>query len=202
MVLQKNALGSAGTSLVGVVGIIQQRRTFGVQSFQTTGIRDDQIRWVEINSTMKTRFITAAVLLSVTGAAAAVTSLTARQSFANSSPIPNLVGTWKVQAEGAVVLHGENYSVKSHHAGKFTSLNAEAVIQKQVGRRVIGIFKSPRYTEKFAGVISVDGKTFAYVDEDGSLDGKIINKNLIEVVYRHINSAESVVSSGTYEKIR
>ena len=65
---------------------------------------------------------------------------------------------------------------------------------------MVGILKSPRYTERFAGVISVDEKTFAYADEDGSLDGKIINNNLIEVVYRHISPTESVVSSGTYTR--
>jgi len=79
-------------------------------------------------------------------------------------------------------------------------LNAEAVIQKQEGRRFIGIFKSPRYTEKFAGVISVDGKTFAYVDNDGSLDGKIVNNKLMEVIYRHTSTTESVVASGTYTR--
>ena len=152
--------------------------------------------------TMKGRFLAVAFCLSVTGAIAAASLLTTRQSFAGTSPIPNLVGTWKVQAEGVAILHGQNYSAKSHHTKQFSTLNAEAVIQEQEGRRVIGIFKSPRYTEKFAGIISVDGKTFAYVDEDGSLDGKIINKNLIEVVYRHTNKTESVVSSGTHEKIR
>ena len=149
---------------------------------------------------MKGKFLAAALCLSVTGAVAVVTSLTARQSFAGNSPIPNLVGTWKVQTEGATVLHRDNFSTKSHHASQFTTLTAEAIIQKQEGRRVVGIFKSPRYTEKFAGVISVDGKNFAYVDEDGSLDGKIINNNLMEVVYRHISPSESVVASGTYTR--
>ena len=127
-------------------------------------------------------------------------SLAERQSFAGNSPIPNLVVTWKVQTEGATVLHRDNFSTKSHHASQFTTLTAEAIIQKQEGRRVVGIFKSPRYTEKFACVISVDGKNFAYVDEDGSLDGKIINNNLMEVVYRHISPSESVVASGTYTR--
>jgi hypothetical protein len=152
--------------------------------------------------TMKGKFLAAALCLSVTGAVVAVTSLTARQSFANITPIPDLVGTWKVEAEGVTILHGENYSAKSHRTKQFSTLNAEAIIQKQQGRSVIGIFKSPRYTEKFAGVISADGKTFAYVDEDGSLDGKIINKNLIEIIYRHASSAESMVATGTWNKAR
>lgn len=149
---------------------------------------------------MKPKFVATALCLSVASVVAAVGSLTTRQSFANTSPIPNLVGTWKVQTEGATVLQGEDYSTKSHHRSQFTTLNAEAVIQKQEGRRVVGIFKSENYSEKFAGVISADGKTFAYVDEDGFLDGKIINKDLIEVVYRHISQKESAVASGTYTR--
>jgi hypothetical protein len=150
--------------------------------------------------TMKKIFLATALSLSVAGGVAAVTSVTTKQSFADTSPIPNLVGTWKVQSEGVTVLHGENYSAKSHHASQFTTLNAEAVIQKQEGRRVVGIFTSSRATEKFAGIISVDGKTFALVDEDGSLDGKIINENLIEIVYRHTTKTESVIASGTYTR--
>jgi len=152
--------------------------------------------------TMKGKFLAAALCLSVTGAVAAGTSLTARQSLDNTSPIPDLVGTWKVEAEGATILHGENYSVKSHHTKQFSTLNAVTIVQKQQGRSFIGIFKSPRHTEKFAGVISADGKTFAYVDEDGSVDGKIINKNLIEVTYRHVTPTESIVTSGTWKKPR
>jgi len=98
------------------------------------------------------------------------------------------------------VLYRENYSKKSHHAGEFTTLSAEAIIQKQQGRRVVGVINSPRYSERFAGIISVDGKRFTYVDEDGSLDGRFINDDLIEVVYRHISPPESVVASGTYTR--
>ena len=151
---------------------------------------------------MKGKFLAAALCLSVTAAVAAGTSLTARQSLANTFPIPDLVGTWKVEAEGATILHGKNYGVKSHLTKQFSTLNAETIVQKQQGRSFIGIFKSPRYTEKFAGVISADGKTFAYVDEDGSLDGKIINKNLIEVTYRHVTPTESIVTYGTWNKLR
>ena len=88
---------------------------------------------------MKGKFLAAALCLSVTGAVAAVTSLTARQSFAGNSPIPNLVGTWKVQAEGATVLQGDNYSAKAHHTKQFSTLNAEAVIQKQLFRSRRGV---------------------------------------------------------------
>jgi hypothetical protein len=141
-----------------------------------------------------------AVLVATTGALIAIVALATTRSSANQPAIPNLVGTWSVSTQGATILHGTDYSKRSHHAEQFTTLNAEAVIQKQEGRRFVGVFKSARYTEKFAGAISLDGKTMAFVDEDGFLDGKIINNNLIEVTYRHLGDAESVTATGTYTR--
>ena len=134
------------------------------------------------------------------GASVLADSLATRQSVAFVSPAPNLVGTWKVETQGATLLRGTAFSNKSHHTGEFTTLTAEATIQKQEGRRVLGVFKSPRYTEKFVWVIGVDGKSFAGVDEDGFIDGKIVNPNRIEVFYRHVSANESVVAAGTYTR--
>lgn len=149
---------------------------------------------------MNKNFRSASLLFAVLGASILVNSLATRQSVAFTSPIPNLVGTWKVETQGATLLRGTSFSNKSHHAGEFTTLTAEATIQKQEGRRVLGVFKSPRYTEKFAWVIGVDGKSLAGVDEDGLIDGKIVTPNRIEVFYRHVNANESVVATGTYAR--
>jgi hypothetical protein len=140
------------------------------------------------------------LFISTAGALITIAALASARSSANQATIPNLVGTWSVSSQGATLLHGTGYSKRTHHAEQFTTLNAEAVIQKQEGRRFIGILKSARYTEKFAGAISVDGKSMAFVDEDGFLDGKIINNNLIEVTYRHIGNTESVAATGTYTR--
>lgn len=141
-----------------------------------------------------------ALFISTAGALITIAALASTRSSAIQATIPNLVGTWSVSTQGATLLLGTGYSKRSHHADQFTTLNAEAVIQKQEGRRFIGILKSARYTEKFAGAISVDGKSMAFVDEDGFLDGKIINNNLIEVTYRHIGDTESVAATGTYTR--
>lgn len=147
---------------------------------------------------MKASFVSTASVLLSAGVLAAVLSTTDRNLQAKTASVPNLVGTWAVDAEGAVLMHGSTPSTKSHHANTFSTLKAEAVIQKQDGRRVSGIFKSPRYSERFVGVIGVDGKSFSYVDEDGSLEGQIVSPNLINVSYRHNNAKESVVSAGTW----
>ena len=116
--------------------------------------------------------------------------------FAESG-IPNLVGTWTVQAEGGVILKGAVHGAKTHHRGEFSTLKAEWIVTKQQGRVLHGIFKSPRASEKFVAVIAVDNKSLYEADEDGFLEGQIISNNKINIIYRHSTAADSVVAVGT-----
>ncbi len=116
------------------------------------------------------------------------------------STIPNLVGTWTVKTEGGVLLKGSTSGWKTHHAGEFSTLAAEAVVTKQEGRVLHGIFKSPKATEKFIGVIGLDNKSFYYADEDGTMDGKIISKDKMEMIYRHVTASDTVVGVGTWTR--
>ena len=116
--------------------------------------------------------------------------------FAESG-IPNLVGTWTVQAEGGVILKGAVHGTKTHHRGEFSTLKAEWIVTKQQGRVLHGIFKSPRATEKFVAVIAVDNKSLCEADEDGFLEGQISNNDKINIIYRHSTAADSVVAVGT-----
>jgi len=118
----------------------------------------------------------------------------------SDSGIPNLVGTWTVQAEGAVLLKSGATGAKTHHSGEFSTLNAEAVVTKQQGRVLHGTFKSPRATEKFIAVIAVDNKSFYYADEDGFMEGQISNKDKINLIYRHSSSIDTVVAVGTWTR--
>lgn len=115
-----------------------------------------------------------------------------------ASDIPNLLGTWNVQAEGAALLKGASHGAKTHHSGDFSTLKAEAVVTKQQGRVLHGTFKSPRATEKFIAVIAVDNKSFYYADEDGFMEGQIITKDKIDVIYRHSTSTDTVIGVGTW----
>ncbi len=117
--------------------------------------------------------------------------------FADSG-IPNLVGTWAVKTEGALLLKGGAAGVKTHHNGEFSTLKAEAVVTEQKGRVLHGIFKSSRATEKFVAVIAVDNKGFYLADEDGFMEGQVINKDNIDVIYRHSTPADTVVAAGTW----
>jgi hypothetical protein len=119
--------------------------------------------------------------------------------FADSG-IPNLVGTWTVQAEGGVLLKGAAHGAKTHRRGEFSTLKAEAVVTKQQGRVLYGIFKSPRAAEKFVAVIAEDNKSFYYADEDGFMEGQISNKDTINIIYRHVTAKDTVIGVGTWTR--
>ncbi len=114
--------------------------------------------------------------------------------------IPNLVGTWTVKAEGAVLRKGATPGAKTHHSGDFDTLTAEAVVTKQQGRVLHGTFKSPRAAENFIAVIGPDNKSFFCADEDGTIEGKIVRKDKMEVIYRHVTTSDAVIAVGTWTR--
>ncbi len=61
-----------------------------------------------------------------------------------ASDIPNLVGTWMVETEGGVLALTNGPREHIHHKGEFSKLKGEAVVTKQEGRIVHGVFTSPR----------------------------------------------------------
>jgi hypothetical protein len=112
------------------------------------------------------------------------------------SDIPNLVGTWTTKSEAGLLLKGKEPGSTTHHKDAFSALIAEAVITKQQGRIMHGTFKSPKASENFIAAIGHDNKTIYYADEDGFLEGKLIDKDTIEVVYRHVTNSDTVVAVG------
>ncbi|MEE9914079.1 MAG: hypothetical protein K4571_20390 [Deltaproteobacteria bacterium] len=116
--------------------------------------------------------------------------------FADSD-IPNLVGTWTTEVQGGVVLKGAKHGAKTHHRGEFSSLKGEWIVTKQDGRVLHGTFKSPRATEKFVAVIAMDNRSLYLADEDGFLDGQIVNQDQMNFIYRHSGAKDTVVAVGT-----
>lgn len=114
--------------------------------------------------------------------------------------IPAMVGIWSVKAEGGVIAKGDAPNSKTHHSGEFSKLNAEVVVTKQQGRVFRGTFTSPKATESFVGVIGMDNKSIFTADEDGFAEGKIVNKNNITIIYRHVTPSDTVVAVGTWTR--
>ena len=117
------------------------------------------------------------------------------------SDIPSLVGTWMVKSEGGVLLKGKEQNPKTHQPGvPFSTLTAEAVITKQQGRIMQGTFKSAKATENFVAAIGHDNRSLYFADDDGFLEGKIINIDTIEIVYRQVTPADTVVAVGMWTR--
>ena len=114
--------------------------------------------------------------------------------------IPNLVGTWAIEAEGGVITRNEVVGPKTHHSGDFSKITAELVVTKQQGRVFHGTFGSKKGSKALVGVIGMDNKTIFSSDEDGFAEGKIVNKNKINCIYRHSTAHDSVVAVSVWTR--
>lgn len=115
------------------------------------------------------------------------------------SGIPSLVGTWDTKAEGALMVHGTGAGKNTHWTKNQSTMNAVIEVTSQNGRVINGVFKSPKMTEPFVAVIGFD-KTLHLADGDGFLDGRIVNKNTIEIIYRHVTAKDAVVAVGVWTR--
>jgi hypothetical protein len=120
--------------------------------------------------------------------------------FAADAAIPYLVGSWTVKADGGVLVKGSAPGLKTHHTGEFSTLTGEMVVTKQQGRVLHGTFTTAKATERFIAVIGLDNASFYYADEDGFMDGKIVGKDRMNVVYRHVTTADTVIGVGTFTR--
>jgi hypothetical protein len=114
--------------------------------------------------------------------------------------VPNLLGKWTVVGKGAVLCKVEASRCKTHHHGDFSNLEAVADITRQQGRILQGVYKSKYATEKFLATVGYDNKSFFLVDEDGFADGRIIDGNQIQVVYRHTTDLDSVIDLSSWTR--
>lgn len=119
--------------------------------------------------------------------------------FAGST-IPNLVGTWTVKSQAILMLKGDAPGKYTHYTKQVNTSGGEVVITKQEGRLLWGTFTSPKMTEDFIAAIGFDNKSISLVDQDGFMDGTLVDKDTIQSVYRHASPADSVISVGTWQR--
>jgi hypothetical protein len=119
---------------------------------------------------------------------------------AGAQSIIDLKGTWTGTAEAVVDGPAQHHpapgAAGTNPAGKFrlSEQPFTLVVEGQSGRRFWGTTSSPTRTERILGTLSVDGKTLHMVDDDGFLDGVVVNADRIDVCYRHVNASSAVVS--------
>lgn len=116
--------------------------------------------------------------------------------------IPNLVGTWAVKSEAALLTKGGPPGDWTHHRDVFSNLTAELVITKQEGRVLYGTFTSSQATENMAGVIGWDNKTLYLVDMDGFTDATIVSPDKITSIYRHVGNKDAVAAAGVWTRVK
>ena len=116
--------------------------------------------------------------------------------------LPNLIGTWIVKSEGAVLTKGSSPGDWTHYQGRLSNITAELVITKQEGRVFYGTITSKLASENLAGVIGWDNKTLYLVDMDGFTDATLVSPDKITSIYRHTTDKDSVVAAGVWTRIK
>ena len=116
--------------------------------------------------------------------------------------LPNLVGTWAVKSEAALLSKGGQPGDWTHHRDALSSLSAELVITKQQGRVFYATFTSKLASENMAGVIGWDNKTLYLVDMDGFTDATLVSPDKITCIYRHVGDKDAVVAAGVWTRVK
>lgn len=122
--------------------------------------------------------------------------------MADETAVIDLRGTW-VPGEGAHIVEGPTKHRKSGtvpvpghdtlrtHTSKFVFK-----FERQEGRTFWGFHSSAKVTEKLIGAISVDGKRFVMVDEDGTFSGTIVDNDTLDYCYTHVTPTDRAVACG------
>lgn len=110
--------------------------------------------------------------------------------------ILSITGKWEVESTGGMMMNAEKESDATHWTPGQKVLKGQLDFQTQDGRFLTGVYTSQRGAEKFIAMISMDGKTIYASDTDGFFDCKIVNKDTLEIVYRHAKPTDSVVATG------
>lgn len=121
---------------------------------------------------------------------------------AMAQTVPDLKGTW-IPTEGTHILDGPSRHRESGTAPvagdetlrRHTS-NFVFRFERQDGRSFWGSHSSAKVSEKLIGAISVDGKRFVMVDEDGTFSGTIVNADTLDYCYTHITPTDRAVACG------
>ena len=119
------------------------------------------------------------------------------------SNIPNLTGIWNVESIGSVMPKLDMPGKWTHHKDSYSHLSAQAVVTDQQGRVLHGMFTAPLgKNESFIAVIGMDNSSLYFADQDGFMDLKIVNNDLMTGIYRHVSANDTVVALGRWTRLK
>jgi hypothetical protein len=148
--------------------------------------------------------VLAALLALIFLGVCSISTLSAQPAQVTTQPtIPNLTGTWNTESVGSVMFKSSLPGEWTHHEDYYSHLSGQAVVTDQQGRVLHGVFTAPLgKNESFIAVIGMDNTSLYLADQDGLMDLKIINDDLMTGVYRHVTANDTVVAEGTWTRVR
>lgn len=147
--------------------------------------------------------IKALLALIFLGACAIGTLSAQKAEVGDQTAIPNLTGTWNVEAVGGVVFKSDLPGEWTHHKDHYSHITAQAIVTDQEGRVLHGVFTAPLgKNESFTAVIGMDNSSLYLADQDGLMDLKIISEDLMTGIYRHVTANDTVAAAGTWTRVR
>lgn len=98
--------------------------------------------------------------------------------------VPDLVGVWKSVAHEGITT-GSRHFPKNDPGPHFVSSQFVLHIERQEGRRFVGVKSSQHHKETVMGVIAYDGTTIHILEDEGSFAGKLLPDGSLELIYSH-----------------
>jgi hypothetical protein len=116
---------------------------------------------------------------------------------------PNLTGTWKEVGEGSVVRRGGPFE-HFDNAGpepKFGSPGHFRVsIERQEGAAFSGTWATEARTDPLVGVVSSDGRTLYLADDNGAMQGRLLDDGGLEVCRALVDSSRMLATCRTFRR--
>ena len=125
---------------------------------------------------------------------------------ASAQSIVDMKGEWSTTGQAVVHNGGAHHptSEPGKAVGEYRLREVKFTynIEGQDGARFWGSLTSPYRTERLMGSIAGDGKRVYMVDQDGIIDGVLVDADTIDVCYREIKSASAIVSCNVVRRVR
>jgi hypothetical protein len=120
-------------------------------------------------------------------------------SVAQNAHMPDLKDRWSGMSE-TIVMGKAPHHDGSQNTPRMSAVKFTLTIDGQEGRRVWGTVGSSADRERILGVIGFDSKTLTAQDSDGLLQGTIVDRDTIEIIYSHATGSSAVVSGITMKR--
>ena len=132
------------------------------------------------------------------GIALSTAAVLAIAGSVRAQTIVDMKGTWSTTGQAVVqnggAHHPTNEPGKTVGEYRLREVKFSYRIEGQDGARFWGSLTSPYRTERLMGSIAADGKRVYMVDQDGFIDGVVIDPDTLDVCYREIKPDSAVVS--------